>query len=41
MRDHEFAQLVSPALLSKMHAIRIEGNKAAHAKVILLNQQNG
>ena len=32
MRDHEFAQLVSPALLSKMHAIRMEGNKAAHAK---------
>ena len=32
MRDEQFAKLVSPALLSKMHAIRMEGNKAAHAK---------
>lgn len=34
MRDEQFSQMVSPQLLSKMHAIRMEGNKAAHSQSV-------
>ena len=37
MRDEKFIQILSPQLISKMHAVRIEGNKAAHAKSISID----
>ena len=31
MNDPQFTQMISPELLTKLHAIRMNGNKAAHS----------